>query len=109
YRATQLVEPQYPQEVRWCMPSRRRGVTELVLFDLEPERNLHQRRRDRLRESEATEAMEATDGNQAPGLLKPRYDNDRAIHEFIAPGLDCIHSSIRRPSIEANNFELKSI
>ncbi|KAL6004427.1 hypothetical protein ACLOJK_004980 [Asimina triloba] len=92
------------------MPSSRRGGTELLPFDSEPEQTLHKRRRDRVREFLPSETMEGTDGHQTPGLPEPQqHVNDRAINEFIAPGLDYINSSIRRPAIEANNFELKPI
>lgn len=35
-------------------------------------------------------------------------DDTRALKEFVTPNSSSLHSSITRPIVEANNFELKS-
>ena len=51
------------------------------------------------------------EAGQRNNNLPPVANNDdtKALEEFALPVLDGLHSSILRPPIEANNFELKLV
>ena len=108
---------------------RRRGQVELPLFDPEPERILHRLCRE-LRESQQRNlaTMQNNEGhdqdqeqneqqgghngnngrNHAPRPFMQPNDPFMLLEELVLPPT-VVQSSIRRPPIQANNFELKVV
>ena len=108
---------------------RSRGQVELRPFDPEPERNLHRLRREQ-REAqyrnlaimqdiveqdhghEQNEPQRGHNGNngrnQAPRPFIQPDDPFIVLEEFSLP-TTIVQTTIRRPPIQANNFELKSV
>ena len=108
-----------------CM--RRRGQVELLPFDPEPERTLHQLRREQREahqrdlavmqnnegQDQGQEQNEPQGGhngnngrNYAPKPFLQLDDLFMLIKEFALPPT-VVQSAIQRPPIQANNFELK--
>ena len=109
-----------------CM--QRRGQVELLPFDLEPKRTLHRLRKEQ-REAhqrdlaikhnnegqdqgqEQNEQQGGQNGNNGrnytPRLFIQPNDPFMFLEEFSLP-LTVVQSSIQRPPIQANNFELKT-
>ena len=107
-----------------CM--RRQGRKELLPFDPEPERTFHRLRR----EAHATHS-EIMQNQEKEGQFHDRnepqveqnghnhrnqatksfvqLDNPRMLLEEFALPLTVVQSAIRRPLIQANNFELKGV
>ena len=77
--------------------------------DLEPFNSEIERTCRRLRqEARVRRTMENEQGNNPPRPMI--YDDDtKALEEFALPVLVGLNSSILRPPIEANNFELKPV
>ena len=50
--------------------------------------------------------MAENGGNQGAEIV-PAQNNDRPLYEYARPQVTGFRSSIRRPSVEANNFEIK--
>ena len=108
---------------------RSRGQVELRLFDREPKRTLHRLRREQ-REAqhknlaimqdiveqdhgqEQNKSQRGHNGNngrnQAPRLFIQSDDPFMLLEEFALPPT-VVQTAIRRPPIQANNFELKSM
>ena len=108
---------------------RRRGRVELPPFDLEPERTLHRLHKE-LREAHHRNlaTMQNNEGrdqdpkqnepqggpngnngrNHAPRPFIQLDDPFMLLEEFALPPT-VVQSAIRRPTIQANNFELKSV
>ena len=106
-----------------CM--RRRNQSELLPFDPEPERILHQLRRKRQRNlgvmhnqeeqdqgQERNEPNRGQNGNNGRNYApRPFIQSDNPfmlLEEFSLPPT-IVHYAIRRPPIQANNFELKTV
>ena len=108
---------------------RRRDQVNQHLFDLEPERTLHIIRREQRTEQnrnlaimenneeqdliiEQNEPQRGRNGNngrnQAPKPFIQLDDPFMLLEEFALP-LTVVQTAIRRPPIQANNFELKSV
>ena len=77
---------------------RKSRSAELLPLNLEIERTLRQLRQENRRRGEVQPLEMANDNNQLP-------DAARALREFTVPFVS--GSAIRRPTIQANNFELK--
>ena len=77
---------------------RRSQSTEELLFDPEIERSLRQLRRERRAVERVFESTMAEENEH----------NDRAMKDYLAPTLEGCSSSIVRPPVQANNFELKT-
>ena len=108
---------------------RRRGQVELHPFDPKPKRTLHRLRRE-LREAQQRDVAimqndeeknhgqeqnkpqgghnENNGRNQAPWPFVQPDDPFMLLEEFALPPT-VVQSAIRRPPIQANNFELKSV
>ena len=110
-----------------CM--RTRGQAELHLFDPEPERTLHRLRRELrtsknknlaimqnneehdlgIKKNEPQRNRNGNNGrNQAPRLFIQPDDPFMLLEEFALPPM-VVQTAVRRPPIQANNFELKSV
>ena len=76
---------------------RSRSLGEL-LFDPEIEKTLRQLRRER----------RAFEGTQNSNMAEENEQNHRAMKDYLTPNLEGCSSSIVRPPVQANNFELKS-
>ena len=108
---------------------RRRDQVDQHLFDLEPERTLHRIRREQRTEQirnlaimenteeqnlgiEQNEPQRGRNGNngrnQAPRPFIQPDDPFMLLEEFALPST-AVQTAIRRPPIQANNFELKSV
>ena len=108
---------------------RSRGQVELHLFDPEPERTLHRLRREQRKaqyrnlaimqdiveqdhDQEQNEPQRGHNGNngrnQAPRPFIQPDDPFMLLEEFALPPI-VVLTAIRRPPIQANNFELKSV
>ena len=74
----------------------RREGGELVEFNPEIERTLHQRRREQRVESEESHTEMAQEQDQI-----------RTMMDYARPSRDGVTPSITRPTIAANNFEIK--
>ena len=107
-----------------CM--QRQDCKELLPFDPEPERTLHQLRREAC--ATQVEIMQnQEDEGQFQGRNEPQVkqnghnykdqatqsiiqpDNPHMLLEEFALPLTVVQSAIRRPPIKANNFELKGV
>ena len=69
-----------------------------LIFDPEIEHTLRHLRRERKENEEDLASNMAEENNQ----------NRRAMKDYLAPSLDGCASSIVRPPVQANNFELKT-
>ena len=108
---------------------RSRGEVELRLFDPEPERTLHHLRREQreaqhrnlaimqdiVEQDHGQEQNEPQMGhngnngrNQAPKPFIQLGDPFMLLEEFALPPI-VVQTAIRRPPIQANNFELKLV
>ena len=108
---------------------RRRDQVEQYMFDLDPERALHRIRREQKTEQirnlaimkiteeqnlgiEQNEPQRGQNGNngrnQAPRPFIQPDDPFMLLEEFALPPI-VVQTAIRRPPIQANNFELKSV
>ena len=108
---------------------RRRDRVDQHLFDTEPERTLHRTRREQRTEQirnlaimenneeqdlgiEQNEPQRVRNGNngrnQAPRPFIQPDDPFMLLEEFALPPT-VVQTTIRRPPIQANNFELKSV
>ena len=108
---------------------RRRDLVDLLPFDLEPERTLHRTRREQrteqtrnlaimenneeqdlsIEQSEPHRGRNGNNGrNQAPRPFIQPDDPFMLLEEFALPPT-VVQTTIRRPPIQANNFELKSV
>ena len=108
---------------------RSRGQVELHPFDPEPKRTLHRLRREQreaqhrnlsimqnnVEQDHGQEQNEPQGGhngnngrNQAPRLFIQPDDPFMLLEEFALPPI-VVKTAIRRPPIQANNFELKSV
>ncbi|KAK1428088.1 hypothetical protein QVD17_16916 [Tagetes erecta] len=85
-------------------------VTDIVEPSSEPERNLHRRLRVRSRlvaaAIEGDTLEDNTSGEEEEQMAEP--DDQRTIADFGKPSLNDLAWSIERPTVEANNFEIKS-
>ena len=80
----------------------RRGAEELIDFDPEIERTLRRIRRER------KEKMAVNEGDEVMDIAPVQeHNNDRPLYEYARPLVTGLHSSIRRPTVQANNFEIK--
>ena len=71
----------------------------LVQEDPEIERTLLRRRRRNRQQTFQTQLEET--------IINKMADEDKPLKDYGAPTLEGLHSSIARPNVEANNFELK--
>jgi len=71
--------------------------------DPEIERTFHLRRKKERIEEQRDEARRNPTNMAGDG-----GDERRTLRDFVTPGVQGIASSIARPTIDANNFELKS-
>ena len=72
------------------------------LFDLEIERTLHRRLRER-------RVMEGNGNNDHNAIMRQRVGNEdnRWMCEYFMPTVDGVAPSIAQPVVQVNNFELK--
>ena len=91
---------------------RRRGQGELLMFDPELERTisrLHREHREAQKRNEPQGEQNGNNGrNYAPRPFIQPDDPYMLLEEFFLPPT-VVHSDIRRPPIQANNFELKIV
>ena len=73
-----------------------------VEFDLEIERTFHSRRKKSKLEEQRAKVQVASSTMAGGG-----GDQRRTVRNFVTSGVQGIASSIARPNVEANNFELK--
>ncbi|KAJ4724582.1 DNA-directed DNA polymerase, partial [Melia azedarach] len=85
----------------WCM--RKAGSSVLLPFDIEIERTCKRNRKEKRQASvqQQTSAMEPNIGND------DGVENQRALRDYAIPTVNGASTSIRRPAIQANNFEIK--
>ena len=80
----------------------------LIEPDPEIERTFRARRQKQREEKERLKQLAAN--SQLSSAMAAREDgagDARILRDFVAPGLHEANSSIRRPAVEAHNFELK--
>ncbi|MED6120516.1 hypothetical protein PIB30_021522 [Stylosanthes scabra] len=77
-------------------------------YNSEPERTLLRRRREARRARQATlEQQNMAVENNDDNFNLENNQNRITLRQYINPTADSCGSTIRRPAIEANNFELK--
>ncbi|KAJ4717050.1 DNA-directed DNA polymerase [Melia azedarach] len=82
---------------------RKAGSSVLLPFDIEIERTCRRNRKEKRQASaqQQTSAMDPNIGNDDGA------ENQRALRDYAIPTVNGASTSIRRPAIQANNFEIK--
>ena len=72
---------------------------EIVPFESEIERTLRQALR--------KQKQEEQEQGETSNMAGERDANTRSLHEYAMPSVNGTETSIRRPTVQANNFEIK--
>ncbi|WRX15313.1 Retrotransposon gag domain - like 10 [Theobroma cacao] len=88
-----------------CM--QKRNNLNLVHFDLEIERTFKRHQRENLQVVTLNKTMAKDNNNNGNNAINLVPEENRALRDYTVPLLQGLHQSIRRPSINENNFEIK--
>ncbi|XP_021279860.1 uncharacterized protein LOC110413413 [Herrania umbratica] len=85
----------------------RRNNLNLVPFDPDIERTFRRHRRENLQVATLNQTMAEDNNNNGNNAINLVPEANRALRDYAVPLVQGLHQSIRRPSINANNFEIK--